>query len=473
MPRKLPVDDVVVLLPGILGSVLERDGREVWALARGAIFRGLVTLGGSVNDLRLGADDPDADDLGDGVRATKLMPDVHLVPGFWKIDGYGKIKRWLFDRFEFEDGVNWFDFPYDWRRDNRVAARRLAEATPRWLDDYRRRPGKQDAKLVVIGHSMGGLVARHFLEVLGGWKQTKALLTFGTPYRGSLNALDFLANGYREGVGPFKVDLSDLLSSLTSVYQLLPTYACVSDATGLVEITAATGLAPRVDRAKVDAAAEFHAAIARAVEGNGGYGRYLITPVAGIFQPTKQSAIVHPDGAVELRHDLGGDDDAGDGTVPRVSATPLELSDDQREVYATENHSALQNVESLLVQLAGLMTWEPLSPIKGSSFDGFCLQVGELVPPGEPFDVTVSTSAPILDVAVVVEDVDTGERTEVPGVIGPDGVATVTVPPRPAGVYRIVVEDRDDTGVRSVQDLVVVADEASAERVAEEHSSAR
>ena len=124
MADRLPVDDVVVLLPGILGSVLERDGKEVWALSRGAAFRGLMSLGGSIKDLRLGDDDPDVDDLGDGVRATRLMPDVHLIPGFWKIDGYGKIKRWLFDRFDFEDGVNWFDFPYDWRRDNRVAARR-------------------------------------------------------------------------------------------------------------------------------------------------------------------------------------------------------------------------------------------------------------------------------------------------------------------------------------------------------------
>lgn len=31
MPSKLPMGDVVVLLPGILGSVLERDGRDVWA----------------------------------------------------------------------------------------------------------------------------------------------------------------------------------------------------------------------------------------------------------------------------------------------------------------------------------------------------------------------------------------------------------------------------------------------------------
>src|SRR5262245_46854575 len=127
MSDKQPVNDVVVLLPGILGSVLERDGREVWAISKGAVWRGLVSLGRSVKSLRLATDDYRMSDLGDGVVATKLMPDIHLVPGLWKIDGYTKIKHELFRRFDFVDGLNWHDFPYDWRRDNRVAAQQLAD----------------------------------------------------------------------------------------------------------------------------------------------------------------------------------------------------------------------------------------------------------------------------------------------------------------------------------------------------------
>ena len=59
MSEKLPVNDVVVLLPGILGSVLERDGKDVWAMNTGALWRGLVTLGHSVKDLELDGDDPE------------------------------------------------------------------------------------------------------------------------------------------------------------------------------------------------------------------------------------------------------------------------------------------------------------------------------------------------------------------------------------------------------------------------------
>ena len=88
--------DVVVLLPGILGSALERDGKEVWAPTPGAIGRALFTLGRSVSGLRLDTDPIDVDDV-DGVVATRLMPDVHIVPG---PVGHRRILRRLGDAHE-------------------------------------------------------------------------------------------------------------------------------------------------------------------------------------------------------------------------------------------------------------------------------------------------------------------------------------------------------------------------------------
>lgn len=71
-----------------------------------------------------------------------------------------------------------------------------------------RRPGTRtkDAKLILVGHSMGGIVARCFLEALEGWKDTLAQITFGTPHRGSINALDTLVNWVRKGPRGF-IDL--------------------------------------------------------------------------------------------------------------------------------------------------------------------------------------------------------------------------------------------------------------------------
>ena len=85
--------DIVVLIPGITGSVLERNGKDVWATSAGAVLRGLFSRGDTIQDLRLDDDPPDVDDLGDGVTATKLVGDVHIFPGLWKIDGYGKVAQ--------------------------------------------------------------------------------------------------------------------------------------------------------------------------------------------------------------------------------------------------------------------------------------------------------------------------------------------------------------------------------------------
>jgi triacylglycerol esterase/lipase EstA (alpha/beta hydrolase family) len=163
--------------------------------------------------------------LGDGVTATRVVPDLHLIPGLWKIDGYGKIRQSLEKAFELTQGKNLFEFPYDWRRDNRAAARKLHREVHAWLSAWRKGSGQADAKLILVAHSMGGLVARHFLEVLGGWRDTRCLATFGTPYGGSINALQTLVEGTRIGG---LIDVSATMRSFTSVYQLLPTYPCVA-----------------------------------------------------------------------------------------------------------------------------------------------------------------------------------------------------------------------------------------------------
>ena len=60
---RIPIPDVVVLLPGITGSVLQRDGKDIWAPSPGALLRGLVSFGRSVKNLKLSDDDWKAPDL--------------------------------------------------------------------------------------------------------------------------------------------------------------------------------------------------------------------------------------------------------------------------------------------------------------------------------------------------------------------------------------------------------------------------
>jgi hypothetical protein len=104
--------DVVVCLPGIMGSVLRKDGRDVWNVSGGALINALTSLGGSFEDLKLAEDPPDADDLGDGITAPETLHDVHLIPGLWKIDGYTKLLRYIEDTFDrtrgwCSSGIRW------------------------------------------------------------------------------------------------------------------------------------------------------------------------------------------------------------------------------------------------------------------------------------------------------------------------------------------------------------------------------
>src|SRR5213594_4089651 len=152
---KMP--DVIVLLPGITGSVLKKNGKVVWGYSASTIARALFTLGGSIErDLALPHDDPAVDDLGDGIVADRLMPDLHLLPGIWKIDGYGEITQAIKSTFEVTEGKNFFPFPYDWRRDNRFSARKLDKKARGWLSAWRKASGNANAKLILVGHSMGG-----------------------------------------------------------------------------------------------------------------------------------------------------------------------------------------------------------------------------------------------------------------------------------------------------------------------------
>jgi pimeloyl-ACP methyl ester carboxylesterase len=352
---------LVIVLPGISGSVLTKDGKEVWGTSTAAIWRAVTSGVDSIRGLAIhGIDDPSLDDLGDGVQAVRLVQDLHIIPGLWKIDGYTAIVTRLKDSLGLEAGKNLFEFPYDWRRDNRVAARKLARCAKTWLDSWRQTSGASDAKLVLVAHSMGGLVSQYFLEVLDGWKDTRALVSFGTPYRGSLNALGYLANGFSEGIGPLKVDLTSTLASFTGVYQLLPAFECVDRGKGKLERIGEIEGVVGVDPARAKAALGFYEEIKAAVQRNGGDEAYKTSgyetyPIVGLAQLTFQSATV-ANGKVTLLRSFSGKDNSGDGTVPRVSATPFPMSGAHREIYVAEQHGSLQNFDPALVNLLGVLT---------------------------------------------------------------------------------------------------------------------
>jgi pimeloyl-ACP methyl ester carboxylesterase len=450
--------DVVVCLPGVVGSVLRKDGRDIWNISGGALISALTTFGRSIHDLKLEEDPVDVDDLGDGITAPEVIRDVHLLPGFWKIDGYTKMLRYIEETFDVTRGQNLFEFPYDWRRDNRVAARRLRRESRTWLDEWRASSGADDAKLVLVGHSMGGLISRYFLECLDGWRDTRTLVTFGTPYRGSLNALDTLANGLKIKF----FDLSEIARSLTSIYQLLPTYRCYDSGNGDLAYVDESDV-PNLDRTKAKAALDFHREIRAAVDAHledQAYvdGRYGLGRIVGIKQPTQQSARRDGNG-VKLLRTIGGDDPGGDGTVPRPSATPVEYEDDQGAAFSAERHASLQNDDHVLLQLTGVLTG---NSINWSQFKDavpmidLALDVDDLYSASEAVVVRARPDREPNDrlVAIAV-DVETGEERARQALSPRDGGwHEGELGPLPEGVYRVTAFGAGT--VEPVTDLVTV-----------------
>lgn len=494
MTTKLPMRDLVVILPGITGSVLQKDGRDVWGISRESILDILKTGGKSLQALKLGQDDPEAESLGDGIRATRLAENVSIIPGFIKVDGYTDTTRMITNNFSgitqgdiYNDpddrAANFYHFPYDWRRDNRVSGKILKRLLDKRLKCWREHSGNQNAKVILLAHSMGGLVSRYYLEVLGGWSDCKALFTFGTPYRGSLNAINALANGFRKG--PF--DLTEVLRSLTAIYQLLPRYKALKIGEEFYRVAEAPMDLPGIERAKAQDALAFYNEIDDAADLNRENSLYrdsfVTCPIVGVVQPTQQSAefsngLITTSAALPAilqdRPNFGD----GDGTVPQVSATPLQMNDIEMLAmvdYIAESHGSLQNQPTILLSLLkSIQAAQTSAPdnVRGalagiargarSSTQGIGLSVDDLYFRNEPITmrakVSGNTPFSVLRAEIVCvsqEQPPIAQDFTLAGdswVLNTDSLA--------AGVYRVKVQtdNRDEGALNPVHSFLEVAD---------------
>jgi hypothetical protein len=446
--------DVIVVVPGIMGSTLaRRDGDKllpIWAPSAQGLVTAIRTLGGSIKALTL----PDGladEDPGDGIEPTGVFPDIHVVPGLWSMNrGYSRLLSWLRTTFELSTPGNFVPFGYDWRLSCTLNARRLKAVVEPVLEAWRARGGEfKDAQLAFVCHSMGGLVARWYVECLGGSEVTRKVITIGTPHRGSVDALDKLVNGLRKGMGPFGIDLTELTRSLPSMYQLLPAYRSV-EKDGVLYAPHEVPLSGLSSARVRWAREEFHDKLSAnpASEASG----YALHPIIGIRQPTWASARWREEGVVPSCL-IGGDDLGGDGTVPRLAATPPGIGLDSPVIAGfSEQHGSLQHHLGVFEQVYTALTGTTRVYLDDeSSAPALGVTVEQIHLAGEPIVVTAAASSDDVRLRATV----TGEDGKV---VSREllwrqeaGVFSVTLEKAlPPGAYEVRVH-RDGPGANPVQ----------------------
>jgi hypothetical protein len=309
---------------------------------------------------------------------------------------------------------------------------------------------------------MGGLVARAFLELHDGWRTTRALVAFGTPFRGSPNALDALCNGARKGPRGL-VDLTELVRSCTSVHQLLPLYPCVDAGEGrLVRVGDVT--LPNLKPGRVARGLAFHDEVRAAVESHRRSSRYrehgyAAFSVVGLGQTTQQSARL-VDGRVDMLRTFRGRDHSGDGTVPRASATPLERGHEGRAMYTGTRHASLQAAAGPLAHVMGVVGGLEIdlgayrrAPAQAPRV---ALDVGDVFWRDEPIRIEARPESEGVRLRAQVRTAREGRlvaRTTLRR--DADGGHAVELAPLPPGSYRVIVSG--GRALEPVEDVFVVA----------------
>ena len=354
-----PLTDLVVVLPGILGSTLRQDGHLIWAPSAGSALRAITTFGASLQRLELPAGIGDEYPC-DGVEPAGLMPDLHVLPGIWTaVKGYDQLLARLRRLGYCEPGRgapagNLIPVAYDWRLSCRYNARRLGTIIEPALQQWQDQGGPYaDARVVFVCHSMGGLIARWYIEKCGGAEITRKLITLGTPYRGAARALGQLVNGAHPGLGPLRLDLTRFARSMPSLHQLLPEYACIQHDGDLAKTTSVT--LPALDAAMVTDAMRFHTDL-RDAEVEHPDSLTATHAIVGTTQTTATTARL-TGGSVELLDTYQDQDLYGDATVPIVAACRADVPMDSNTLRRVpDKHGNLHRNTAALDELEGILT---------------------------------------------------------------------------------------------------------------------
>jgi pimeloyl-ACP methyl ester carboxylesterase len=438
-------DDLIIVVPGITGSVLARNGEPLWDLSVAALSRGLLHSSDVLAAMALpptgdGAPESPAHVL----EPVGLIAGWHIWPGFWKGGGYGA----LMQRLKQAAPGRVLAFPYDWRLSNMHTARLLRDFTERALQD---RPG---AKVTFVCHSMGGLIARYYLEVLGGRHLASQLITIGTPYSGSVKAIRALAGGLIPSLSRVSDALTGVARTFPSVAELLPAYRCAYTSSDTGPRLLHGLQVPDLPTGLVGRGRDFHDQISAAIAANG-TPTYPVHAFAGKLQPTDQSILISNATLAYRRHQRGTDH-AGDGTVAAFSAVPPEWDTTGNAIYRAARHGPLTKHRGLLDDVTDKINAVPLRGVLAPPYE-LALDLPDTAPAGQPVSVTVTSETVNLLLHASVRDLGGNViDSRIPLYPDDSGGTYRAGIPLPAGTWHITVEEVTKTPRAAVDDIITL-----------------
>ena len=151
-----------------------------------------------------------------------------------------------------------------------------------------------------------------------------------------------------------------------------------------------------------------------------------------------------------------GEDLKGDGTVPRVSAIPLEASNASATYVATA-HSALQSDEGAIGHVRGVLTETNVDPdqVSHNRRRRIGLSIQDAYSSHEPIEINACLSEYVQYIAAKISRLDAAApNKEV--ILRPRDVWHTASVLLPAGLYRLSVVHED---FHPVSDVFLVADD--------------
>jgi len=431
--------DAVLVLPGIMGSELVElgSGKVLWGLSPKAYAR-LWTSAEGIRRLHL--TDQERAGKYERVKATRTLQFPSASPGLGGFEPYTALVRQLQRQSPHPDAVA--EFPYDWRLPVAVNAAFLADAAERHLRQWRRHPrGSQEAALVLVAHSMGGLVARYFTQQLGGRSAVRHTITLGTPFQGAVKAAYLLNCGRGAPVPLPRARLRALAATLPGVHDLLPSYRCVDDGGPGRRLT------PQ-DVADIGGDPELAADSLRLHEMVAEPSSDGLSTVVGVFQPTMQSMRIEAGVVLPQWHlpaassESGAIDHGGDGTVY------VEAAYGGVEPIASlpQSHAGIARSPEARAVVAAKLVRGRLGPPMGEPHLG--VRVPDLVAVGQPCEIDIEAGIDAVP-SCFVTDLASGERSEVRPSRRSGALRAVAVMPR-EGAYRIEVKEGGFSAVSAI-----------------------